>query len=767
MQAISLIPSKPYNKSIYKADQKNCNGGLIILEDRIVEYYMDVQDTTAVSIDTSLLHQTPNSAIQFTLIVYSTGSNVLNLAGFNVEQIQVSDGKSVFSIMKGVADSVWNIQMTSSDTRPEQWLRADIYSYNPIYTMGLYSIYNMYATQGNPPGGIFSNFAPGQTATSSFGAYNYNSDQYIICKYAVPVWFKSIWIGMTTNTATALNTLPTSVQVYGTNDGVNWTQILNTELTVEYGSLNMYSCTTTNYYSMFKFKFEFTGQSTCNFPSVAVTGFVSNLLSTASFCSAFPWLNVNEGGVVPINGYNIEDNSSQQSSKSGNICYILNDIYDWYGSAQAYTVWRSGDTPWEFIFSFPDAIRTVGILYRSHNANNRCFQLFGLSYSDDKETWTEYCKVDGVYNGWNACLNARQVGIYFCDSKSKHKYYKLTIYSIWNNANELQLNMLQFLKYQEGMYYNFESFIPKLSSNTQAGYILISSDSSEGDAYKLFDQSNGSYGGGKIIDGEWNVFIQLPEATIVRGLQLTAPNSDWNRMPISFSLLGSTDNETWVNIKQFFLGNNYWGSAQQSKTWDVENETAYKYYKLVVIQTQQATYVRIGELGLCTYPSFKRISWFEDECLVPIMNSNSQDGYEASASSEFPSHSAYMAFDRVEGDGNKWITNTGVALIGSWLKIKLPTAKVANLFSIRDCGESRYMARMPTGFIIQGSNDDSSWTDLEVVSSTSWTLNETKTWLIENETAYQFYRLLITSCSGDVAGVSEFGIYIRRYIQEY
>jgi hypothetical protein len=327
--------------------------------------------------------------------------------------------------------------------------------------------------------------------------------------------------------------------------------------------------------------------------------------------------------------------------------------------------------------------------------------------------------------------------------------------------------MLQFLKYQEGMYYNFESFIPKLTSNTQAGYILISSDSSEGDAYKLFDQSNGSYGGGKIIDGEWNVFIQLPEATIVRGLQLTAPNSDWNRMPISFSLLGSEDNETWVNIKQFFLGNNYWGSAQQSKTWDVENETAYKYYKLVVIQTQQATYVRIGELGLCSYPSFKRIYWFEDEYIVPIMNSDSQDGYVASASSYYApaNHYPCHAFNR--NNNSTWLTDFN-DIAGAWLKIQLPEAITVSYFSIQTSDEPNQLGRLPKTFKIQGSNNDSDWIDLVDINNISWSNTEIKTWENTTTTAYQYYRLFFLSNGGyNMISIGNWNLINRIYHESY
>ena len=93
--------------------------------------------------------------------------------------------------------------------------------------------------------------------------------------------------------------------------------------------------------------------------------------------------------------------------------------------------------------------------------------------------------------------------------------------------------------------------------------MLIASSATDGDAYKMFDQSISTYGGGQIADGEWSLLISLPQATVVRGLEMVAPPSEYNRMPYAFTLQGSQDNDTWTNIKSFMLGSNYWSSALQ------------------------------------------------------------------------------------------------------------------------------------------------------------------------------------------------------------
>ena len=762
MESISLVPSTPYDNSIYIADRKNCDGGLIMLEDRIIDYYMDVQETTAVSVDMSLLHLQPSSTIQFNLIVYSTGNNVLNLLGFNVEQIQVWNGESHFTIMKGVGDANWNIQMISSDTRPEQWLRCYPNLFNPIFTTGMVTVCNLYNVD-SIRFNAFNTYAPNQTATDGhWGRYNYSENGEIYLKFVTPIWLKSACIGVTTSTSYTLSTFPTSLMIYGTNDGIEWTQILSTSLTPGYGSVDTYMCTTTNYYTMFKFKFGFTNTTTCYFPSVALTGFVGDLINTGSIKFAIPYLTTDNA--FPFNGYNLETNASDMASEGGTLINLFNNSYSNYYETYFYdysmTRNTGSDTPFEYIFTFPEAIRTLGISYNLRNEG--AFDLFSLSYSDDKETWTEYCKVSGDAYMWTNNLNARTDTSYFCDSRSKHRYYKITVYSTYNNSNTLDLFQLNFLQYVPGIYFDFESFVPKLNSNAQSGYMLIASNSSDGDAYKMFDQSQTTYGGGLITDGEWSLLISLPQSTVVRGLEMVAPPSEYNRMPYAFTLQGSQDNDTWTDIKSFLLGSNYWSSALQLGQWDVENETAYSYYRLVVTNTEQGSYVRIGELGLSSYASFKGVNWYEDEYLVPVMSSNSQDGYIASASSSHASHPVYCIFDRSNGVNNKWFSDI---VSGSWVKIELPTAQCANIFSIQTPNESNYVNRLPTVFKIQGSNDNSDWTDLVDVSGITWVNNETKTWVSDNTTNYKYYRILISANGGasNAVAIGEWTLIKRTY----
>jgi hypothetical protein len=151
--------------------------------------------------------------------------------------------------------------------------------------------------------------------------------------------------------------------------------------------------------------------------------------------------------------------------------------------------------------------------------------------------------------------------------------------------------------------------------------------------------------------------------------------------------------------------------------------------------------------------------------VVPVMASNNDNGYIASCSSNYGSHYAYWAFSRSTDSGQKWLSASGDTA-DAWIKIELPTAAVANSFSVASPNEG-YTGRMPNSLKIQGANDDDSWTDLLIAPSLSWNSNERKYWDVENKTAYKFYRLLIVANSESMAAIGDLGILAKSIITEY
>ena len=253
----------------------------------------------------------------------------------------------------------------------------------------------------------------------------------------------------------------------------------------------------------------------------------------------------------------------------------------------------------------------------------------------------------------------------------------------------------------------------------------------------MFDHDLTDYGGGDIADGQWSLLIQLPQSTIVRGLELVAPYDGYNRMPYEFSFQGSTDNDTWTNIKTFTLGSNYWTSANQLGQWDLDNDTGYRYYRIVATASGQGSTIRIGEIGLSSYASFKGINYYEENYLVPVMSGESQDGYIVTAKSNWGSHYPWKAFDRTTansddawecGDADKSDASGNCDV---WIQVQLPTAKIANELYLKE--RSGKSSRDPRDFTLAGSNDGETWTTLLTQTDQEYT---EKAWEFENSTTY-------------------------------
>ena len=139
--------------------------------------------------------------------------------------------------------------------------------------------------------------------------------------------------------------------------------------------------------------------------------------------------------------------------------------------------------------------------------------------------------------------------------------------------------------------------------------------------------------------------------------------------------------------------------------------------------------------------------------LIPTMNSNSQDGYIARASSEWSSdYQAYMAFDG--GTTHVWAPLNIVA--DHWVEIEMPVAKRATKFTITTRTGSYYA----TSVTVQGSNDGTNYTNLG--SASGMTPGSTATINNSSDTEYLIYRFAIDNYGlAEIAieGVEESGGY--------
>ena len=247
---------------------------------------------------------------------------------------------------------------------------------------------------------------------------------------------------------------------------------------------------------------------------------------------------------------------------------------------------------------------------------------------------------------------------------------------------------------------------------------------------------------------------EFSSPTIANILQMDIKRENQSQNAVWFKLEGSNDDETWDLLCE-----------RQYETWKIvnglfniltekfDNETAYKFYRLVCI-AMDSTETTWQCAGFRLYQQvFGRENFFN---FIPQLSSASQDGFEVTASSQYnDSHAAYYAFDR--NSSSKWASNTSNE---SWLQIKLPEAVIATAFKITSRSDG-YTNQTPRDFKFQGSNDGEVWTDILNVVGLIWSeADQTIIFeAIENSTAYQYYRLLITANNGaNEISVGEVGI---------
>jgi hypothetical protein len=177
-------------------------------------------------------------------------------------------------------------------------------------------------------------------------------------------------------------------------------------------------------------------------------------------------------------------------------------------------------------------------------------------------------------------------------------------------------------------------------------------------------------------------------------------------------------NTTGINIKrktgsntQYLVDNNYANSYFSDGT----SFPQWVYYDFAITNSETITDLTAG--------------------MTATASSDAGSGFEASKAIDDNTSTAWSS----SGSGQP-----------CWLKVDFGAgnAKTINSYSIR--ARSSFEGRAPKDFTLQGSNDDSTWTDLDVESgiwgySTYPTLYFSRFSKGKNTTAYRYYRLYITS----------------------
>ena len=410
----------------------------------------------------------------------------------------------------------------------------------------------------------------------------------------------------------------------------------------------------------------------------------------------------------------------------------------------------------EFYFEFSSLV-VVDYVYFTSQYSDQALSEFCLKASNDKRNWTTL-----IYRK-NETVN----GNIFTKLKGCFRYFKL--YIGWQNSNYPRSMQFWGTKID-----NNESELvlltPKMASDVTSWGKLTYSKLYSGSASDLTDISPSSsiYVQQNPDDTEdltyW-IKYEFTEPQVANFLDVAAPYDYLDRTMRWYKLEGSNDNENWTLLLERQYQRDFY--RYETRWHEFENTTAYKFYKLTCISNSRADgYWRISRFRLFRRDTGKWNFYSSD----PKLSSSNQDGYETSASSQYnDGHAPFYAFD---GDSStKWASSgTGT----QWLRIKFPTATICNIAKITSRSDG-YLNQAPTEFEIQGSNDGEAWNTLLSKSGVTWSsTGETQTFAFQtNETAYLYYRLVITADNGGADySLGEFSLGIikkeyKRWLNKY
>ena len=187
------------------------------------------------------------------------------------------------------------------------------------------------------------------------------------------------------------------------------------------------------------------------------------------------------------------------------------------------------------------------------------------------------------------------------------------------------------------------------------------------------------------------------------------------------------------------------------------------YYRIEAVTIQNGgNYFGLSEVNFGTRIREHKRELNAYRRLTPIMTANSQDGFVVTANSIYSgakTYNPFEAFNNSVSDSSSWTTKTQ----SGWIQIELPEADKANMFRM----SGGFADEEPDSFILYGSNDGENYDELLNSGALTWTHNETKTWDLNHDTAYKFYKIEAVNTKSTYITISEIQLIEHITMREY
>lgn len=306
--------------------------------------------------------------------------------------------------------------------------------------------------------------------------------------------------------------------------------------------------------------------------------------------------------VVPTLSSNSQDGYEVSSSSNYNDSHLPFYVFDNNASTKWGTKAPENNNPEWLQIKLPTAnicnVVTISARPEGDNIYKETPTEFDIQGSNDGESWDTLTSQTGVT--WTS--NGQTQSFSF-ENETAYLYYRILMknntYIASGTNKPYSFGEIAFInKVREYKRYldKYDYLVPKMSSNSQNGYIASANNESYGQKlYAAFEAFNREISDrsswGTTVKPAW-LQIELPEAKKANVLKVSGAFS--GEEPTSFTLYGSNDGTNWTTLLS--AGTLTW-THNETKTWELSGNTAYKYYRLGDINSRNS-WVDIAEFQL-------------------------------------------------------------------------------------------------------------------------------------------------------------------------
>lgn len=287
---------------------------------------------------------------------------------------------------------------------------------------------------------------------------------------------------------------------------------------------------------------------------------------------------------------------------------------------------------------------------------------------------------------------------------------------------------------------------------TDDGTLTVSKDNGGG--------AGAGEGSLKLVDGDNNTkfltdgfpqdfYFQLDyaSATVANKYTITSGNDAPDRDMKTWEVLGSNDGVTWDVLDT--RTDQSWADRNQIKEFNFDNETAYTTYRINVIANNGSSLIQISEWRLLR---LELLNFDPIDVTIGATLTVSADHGDGPTGNE-------GSLKLIDGDVNTKM------FLGGWTsdwyaQQELTEPQIVTSYSITSGNDAP--DRDPKNWELSGSTDGITWTVIDTRTDQTFAdRNETKKFLADNSTAYQFYRLNVSALLGGTnMQFSEWRLYI-------